>query len=586
MVAAFGALWGALEITLGSFLHAIKIPFGGTTLAAVAAALLVAQRQLMPQRGLSLATGVVAALCKSVSPGGVILGPMIAITAEALLVELALLAAPRSRISAALAGGLVVCWSTFQKVISHYVYFGGDVIDLYVELLEQASRTVGLTPEAGWRVIGALVVLVAAIGAVIALMGHRVGRRVAERDRTDSPSLPLALRDRGERSAAERPGAPRKRPAPYRWITWLVALGCVALQVGRSVEMAALADVIWLSTVALVDRGALRRLRMPKFWTIMILVALGSGLFLGPRDLDVGPLRLSAQGLEAGALMVLRGVFIFALASWAARNINGRLVRRMASRVGLGNLALAVATAFGVLPALMDRLGWTKRDDRSVWKERLAARRRLAASAVATAEALAHELADELLAGGSRARLVVVQGAPGAGKTTAVERLARALRDRGLAVGGVLQPAVEDDEGRRRGYDVLDLRRGQRRSLARRKAEGRGYDFDGEGWAWAGERLARAQSRDDVVVIDELGRLEARGEGHLPALRALSERPGRAAVLLAAVRADGLGDIVAQLGEPALNLEAPLSGQALGDATQAVETVVREARSKGSSPEE
>ncbi len=177
-VAAFGALWGALEITLGTFLHALKIPFGGTTLAAFSAALLIAQRQLYPTRGLSLATGIVAAICKSVSPGGVILGPMIAITMEALLVEVALLPAPRSRVTAATAGALVVCWATFQKVISHYIYLGGSVIDLYIAVLERGANLVGLTAEAGWRVIGLLVGAIALAGAVIALLGHRVGRRV------------------------------------------------------------------------------------------------------------------------------------------------------------------------------------------------------------------------------------------------------------------------------------------------------------------------------------------------------------------------------------------------------------------------
>lgn len=179
VVAAFGALWGAVEITLGSFLHAIKIPFGGTMLAMASAALLVAQRQVLPKRGLSLATGIVAALCKSVSPGGLILGPMIAITIEALLLELALLPSPRSRLCAVIGGALVVCWATFQKVISHYVYFGGSVIDLYVALLERGARLVGLTPEAGWQVLGAVVLVICLIGAAVSLWGHGVGQQVA-----------------------------------------------------------------------------------------------------------------------------------------------------------------------------------------------------------------------------------------------------------------------------------------------------------------------------------------------------------------------------------------------------------------------
>jgi hypothetical protein len=105
-VTAFGAAWGAFEITVGAFLHALRIPFDGTFLASVSAAFLVAQRQVLPARGASLATGAVAALCKSISPGGMILGPMVAILVESALVEFALLAAPRARTTTMLAGAL------------------------------------------------------------------------------------------------------------------------------------------------------------------------------------------------------------------------------------------------------------------------------------------------------------------------------------------------------------------------------------------------------------------------------------------------------------------------------------------------
>lgn len=178
-VAGFGAIWGALEITLGSFLHALRLPFSGTLLAAMAVALLVAQRQVLPQRGLSLATGLVAAICKSVSPGGVIFGPMIGITVEALLVEIALLIAPRSRIGAFVAGALAIFWATFQKVFSHYVYFGGSILDLYVALVEQGARMLGISPEGGWQLLGTLVLVLVSVGGIVALWARRVGRRVA-----------------------------------------------------------------------------------------------------------------------------------------------------------------------------------------------------------------------------------------------------------------------------------------------------------------------------------------------------------------------------------------------------------------------
>ena len=368
------------------------------------------------------------------------------------------------------------------------------------------------------------------------------------------------------------PNSPRR----YKRLAMLVALVCVALQVGRRVELAALALVLWLVTVALEDRKALDRLKMPKFWAILILVALGSGLFLGPRDLDVGGLRLSARGLEAGALMLLRGAFIFALASWVTRAIDKTKARSLASRVGMGNLALAVATAFGVLPALRDQLGWRKTDPSKVWKQRLASGGELMVQAVAATARLADRLSEELMSSG-RAHLIVVVGPKGVGKTTALERLAAALVEQDLAVGGVIQPAIEKDT-RRIGYDLLDLSSGERRSLARRRPEGKGFDFEEDAWPWTAERVARAQADDDVVVIDELGLLEAEGKGHLPALLELTSRPGRAVVLLAAVREGCLEPIEELLGTTTLNLEAPLDSSAIERSSKSIARLVKEAR--------
>jgi hypothetical protein len=180
-VAAFGALWGSIEITLGSFLNTLRIPFGGTLLASLGAMLLVAARQIMPRRGASIATGVVAALCKSISPGGIILGPMVAITVEALLVEVALLVAPRARASAAAAGVLAATWSTFQKVISQVVFFGAGVITLYLTALRRARDWLGLPLTAGWWALFALLAIVAALGAAAGLAGRRIGAESVER---------------------------------------------------------------------------------------------------------------------------------------------------------------------------------------------------------------------------------------------------------------------------------------------------------------------------------------------------------------------------------------------------------------------
>lgn len=175
-VAAFGALWGSIEITLGSFLHTLRLPFGGTLLASLGAALLVAARQLEPRRGSTLAIGVVAALCKSISPGGVILGPMLGITSEALLCELALWLAPRARPSAAAAGVLAALWATFQKVLTQVVVYGAGVIALYLAALRRARDWLGLPADAGWWALATFLSVLVLLGATAGLLGHRIGR--------------------------------------------------------------------------------------------------------------------------------------------------------------------------------------------------------------------------------------------------------------------------------------------------------------------------------------------------------------------------------------------------------------------------
>jgi hypothetical protein len=178
-VAAFGALWGSLEITLGAFLHVMRLPLVGVIMASMGAMLLVAARQVYPRRGTTLATGVVAALCKSISPGGIILGPMMGIATEGALVELALLAAPRSRACAVMAGVLCALWAAFQKLFMQVIFYGSDIIELYLAALSRAREWLALPLEAGWWALALLLLLLVFVGAAAGLLGRSVGAEAA-----------------------------------------------------------------------------------------------------------------------------------------------------------------------------------------------------------------------------------------------------------------------------------------------------------------------------------------------------------------------------------------------------------------------
>jgi hypothetical protein len=178
---AFGAMWGALEATVGTFLHALKIPFGGTVLAATGAAFLVALRVVYPKRGVLLAAGAVCAGVKLLSPSTNVVGPMVGILVESLLVELACLGFGANPISATLGGALAALWALSQKVLTQIVLYGAPVVALYKELLQRAEKWLHLAPSGGVRVVAPFAALVALIGAAAALFGLRAGRAALAR---------------------------------------------------------------------------------------------------------------------------------------------------------------------------------------------------------------------------------------------------------------------------------------------------------------------------------------------------------------------------------------------------------------------
>ncbi len=120
--------------------------------------------------------------------------------------------------------------------------------------------------------------------------------------------------------------------------------------------------------------------------------------------------------------------------------------------------------------------------------------------------------------------LTVISGARGSGKTTRLRGYVDALARAGRTVGGVASPAIWED-GRRMGYDLLDLRRGDCRPLARVvNAPGvvptmGNFLFDEPALAHGHQAIVAAVNDGlDAVAIDEVGPLEWDGQGWAAAL--------------------------------------------------------------------
>lgn len=133
--------------------------------------------------------------------------------------------------------------------------------------------------------------------------------------------------------------------------------------------------------------------------------------------------------------------------------------------------------------------------------------------------------------------LALLTGGRGAGKTRWCEALARAGRDAGLAVAGLVSPPVLAG-GEKTGIDLLDVASGERRLLAERAradfpgTAGLGWRFDPEALALGNALLSRVHTCD-LLLVDELGPLElGRGSGLTAAFGLLDARRYRLAVVV------------------------------------------------------
>lgn len=185
-MAVFGALWGAVEITLGSVLKALHLPFSGALLATAGLAIALTGRLFVPRRGSTLFIGVIATLLKLFSIGGVVVGPMIGILSEALLAELVLsLFGKPSRVAFLLAGALGLCWTVVQPFFTGALLFGRDMFEVWLQLVNDGSRLLGLGTGAAVWVIIVLVGLHTLLGALSGWLAWEAGKQLNVRLSSD-----------------------------------------------------------------------------------------------------------------------------------------------------------------------------------------------------------------------------------------------------------------------------------------------------------------------------------------------------------------------------------------------------------------
>ena len=179
--ALFGALWGALEATVGTAVHLGKLPFRGMIMGLLGLLCLVCLRRLQPRPGVCLLAGVVAIFLKVFTLGGLYPGPIIGIGIQALALELALTGSGGRAIGAAIGGFLALATNPLQKLVTMWIVTGTEAVKAYLRLFQESAAAVGLEGLSPVLVVTAVVSFKGVVGALGGLWAWWVAGRVMRR---------------------------------------------------------------------------------------------------------------------------------------------------------------------------------------------------------------------------------------------------------------------------------------------------------------------------------------------------------------------------------------------------------------------
>lgn len=262
-IGLFGGAAGGLEMTVGSALHAAKIPLRGLAMSSLQAAMMVFAGTGLSQPGRVVWVPFISGGLKALSPAGNRVRPMIAIIMQGLLFGGTVQALGWNFLGIALGGALVGAWAALQGFLLQYLLMGDELVRAYdAVVLWLADRWHIAAPGLPW-LVGAWAILHAAIAGGVALSAWHLRRP------------PPALQKLIDRETI-RPPTPATDPARPAWVSrlrefgrwqfWLPLLVVAAILLGSGRPWATVAMLVLRFLAVSVVLIALVSLLRPARW--------------------------------------------------------------------------------------------------------------------------------------------------------------------------------------------------------------------------------------------------------------------------------------------------------------------------------
>jgi hypothetical protein len=180
LTALFGTLWGVIEISIGTLLHASKMPFRGTLLTIIAVVIIIISRSFVNYKGSLVAISSVAAAIKLITLPGFNITPFLAIMIEGIIGEMVFSIFSYSLFSSLISGSLILLYTLTHSLIMQGVFFGFGIYNVYLEILNSIGKAINYNGEISYLLIPVIILIYILLGMAAGWFGWKTAKRSKE----------------------------------------------------------------------------------------------------------------------------------------------------------------------------------------------------------------------------------------------------------------------------------------------------------------------------------------------------------------------------------------------------------------------
>ena len=342
-----GTIWAASEIVLGSFLHNLRVPFSGNILTAIGIVILISVSYIWRDRGLFWRAGLICALMKTMSPSAIIFGPMIAIFAESLLLELSVRIFGRTLAGYLLGSMLAMSWNLFQKIANYIISYGSNIVEVYNSLLKFAQRQLNIQTDIVWLPVIFLLIVFALFGLLAGIIGIITGKKMLRQ-----PAREISFsRNNSFNGIRKNSGEDFKYSVVWLFID-------IALMVGSFLLIYYTPWYMWIIVITGIVimwssryKRAFRQIMRPGFWIFFVLITLLTAFAF---TVAQGGGISWAEGLLTGIQMNFRAAVIITGFAVVGTELYNPVIRNFFQKTAIKNLPLALELSVESLPFFIE----------------------------------------------------------------------------------------------------------------------------------------------------------------------------------------------------------------------------------------